>query len=914
MGNDGMNEVLIHLRQAAHRGEIDAAMFLRLCEVLLAQGQTAPVLAVLQERGMLPHLVSTAGSSVELHSVAGLDSSRSGSWINAELSSVGQPPPVDDVLARVEQLRALKIAESRPPDKYEIVRELARGGVGCIHVARDRDLMRTLVMKTLIEGHKVSDYVLKKFVEEAQITGQLEHPNIVPVHDFGYFSGGEVFFTMKLVKGRTLKDIIKRLRKPEDAEPDPFGNEVFTRTRLLQIFLQVCMAIGFAHSRRVVHRDIKPSNVMLGDFGETLVLDWGVAKVLGRKPDPSELQGPNPLTMDDDQVSTMRSQAHDETMMGVVTGTPAYMAPEQAAGKIDEVDARSDIYALGALLYEILCYVPPFRGKNFRQTLLAVITQPVIPPSERAPQNEIPRALEEICLRCLQKRREDRYQSCREIVADLERYLAGVEDLDRRARLSREKVDEGRGLLESFKVARAQAEGLRAEVAEIEWQVQGFEPVEVKRPLWTRQAALAEAEGEAHRLFGAAAQAFMAAIGFDPQNDDGCNELARLYWIRLREAERQNDEANVIYYRGLVAAYNRGLFDEQLRGEGRIILRSDPPGAQVDAARFAEVDLQLTTLMDERLPPTPLNNDPLAQGSWLLTLTMPGYRDVRCPVQIDRGEVTDVAVRFFREEEIGDHYLYVPAGAFTMGGDEACATARHRRVVPVGDLFVARYPVTCAEYLAFLNDLCFSAPDEALLRSPRLKAREGFLWSIGADGRFALPAVDGEGFRWEPYWPVFGISYDDAVAYCAWHTGRVGVAVRLPREEEWEKAARGPDGRLFPWGSRFDATFCKMAASRPGRPAPESVGSFPADCSPYGVFDLAGLVSEYCDSPFGADPALRVVRGGHYATPNEMACRVTHRAPVPTDEPSLTCGFRLVRDPPVAQVVTQRRLIRPQFL
>jgi serine/threonine-protein kinase len=905
-----MNEVLIHLRQAAHRGEIDSALFVRLCEVLLAQGQTAPVLAVLQERGMLPHLTTTAGSSVELSSVVGADSSRSGSWVNADLSTDGAPGPVDDVIARVSQLRALKIGESRPPDKYEVVRELARGGVGCIHIARDRDLMRTLVMKTLIEGHKVSDYVLKKFIEEAQITGQLEHPNIVPVHDFGYFSGGEVFFTMKLVKGRTLKDMIKRLRKPDEIDPQDPGAPAFGRTRLLQIFQQVCMAIGFAHSRGVVHRDIKPSNVMLGDFGETLVLDWGVAKVLGRK----EELPPEGAPELDDHVSTMRSQSQDETMMGVVTGTPAYMAPEQAAGRVDEVDARSDIYALGALLYEILCYVPPFRGKNFRQTLTAVLTQPVTPPSVRAPDNDVPRALEEIALRCLEKRREDRYQSCREIVDDLEKYLAGVEDLDRRARMSRERVEEGRNLVEQFKVARAGVDEARALVTELEWQLQGFEPIEQKRPLWTRQSDLAEAQAEMHRFYSAAAQAFMAAIGFDPTNDDAANELARLYWFKLREAEQENDEANVIYYRDLVTAYNRGLFDEQLRGEGRIILRSDPPGASVTAARYVEVDLQFSTLMEESLPSTPLNNDPLAQGNWLLTLALDGYREVRCPVQIDRGEVTDIAVRFFRDEEIGDHFLYVPAGNFIMGGDSACVTARHRRVTYVGDLFVARYPVTCAEYLAFLNDLCQTDPQQAVARSPRLKPREGHLWVVGPDGRFDLPGVDSEGFRWDHYWPVMGISYDDAEAYCHWHTTRVGIPVRLPTEEEWEKAARGPDGRTYPWGNRFDATFTKMAASRPGRPAPESVGTFPIDCSPYGLFDMAGLVSEYCNSAFAADPALRVIRGGHYASASEIACRVTQRAATAMDEPSLTCGFRLVRDPPAAQVVTQRRLIRPQFL
>ena len=908
-----MSDLLIQLRQAAHRGELDGPLFIRLTELLVAQGHASSVLAVLHERGILQHHITTASSSIELHSsIAGADSSRSGNWVNPDLSNAEAEEPGEDVLARVAMLRSLKVADSRPPEKYEIVRELARGGVGCIHIARDRDLMRTLVMKTLIEGHKVSDYVLKKFVEEAQITGQLEHPNIVPVHDFGYFSGGEVFFTMKLVKGRTLKDIIKRLRKPDEADPDgDFELGDFSRTRMLGIFQQVCMAIGFAHSKGVVHRDIKPSNVMLGDYGETLVLDWGVAKVLSR-PTPEDERGP--IVFEDEHVSTMRSQSADATMMGVVTGTPAYMAPEQAAGRVDEVDARSDIYALGALLYEILTYVPPFRGKNFRQTLTAVLTQPVTPPSVRAPNNDIPAALEEICLKCLSKKREDRYQTCREVVTDLDRYLAGVEDLDRRARMAREKVSEGMDLSERFKHARALVDTLRQQVAELEWHVQGSEPIEQKRPLWTRQSELAESLAEMHHLFGQATQAFLAATGFDPANTEAANELARLYWFKLREAELVNDDGNVVYYRGLVEAYNRGLFDEQLRGEGRIILRSDPAGALVTAARYLEVDLQLTTLMDEPLGQTPLSNVPIAQGNWLLTLELPGYRAVRCPVQIDRGEVTDVVVRFFRDEEIGDHYLYVPAGTFTMGGDEACATARHRRTAHCGDFFMARYPVTCIEYLAFLNDILPLDLEAGIARSPRLKADDGFLWVRGADGSLQIPAVDREGFRWDPYWPVFGISLDDARAYCEWHTQRVGIAVRLPTEDEWEKAARGPDGRAFPWGNRFDATFCKMANSRPGRPSPETVGSFPTDCSPYGLFDMAGLVCEYCDSPFSAEGELRVVRGGNYQSASELACRVTQRAAVRPDAPSLTCGFRLVRDPPVAQVTTQRRLIRPQFL
>jgi len=902
-------DLLIRIRQAVHHGQVDAGTFLRLCEHLLAAGQTAPILSVLQEKGVGG---SVAGASVELSSV-GHEVTRSGSWVNADLGSEsGLRPREDDLVARSLQLRAHRSGESLVPDRYEFGPELARGGVGRINVVRDRDLMRTVVMKSLIEGNAVSDYVLKKFVEEAQITGQLEHPNIVPVHEIGFFSGGEVFFTMKLVRGRTLKDIIKRLRKPEEFEGADWSIEGYTRTRLLGIFQQVCMAIGFAHSRGVVHRDIKPSNVMIGDFGETLMLDWGVAKVLGRRDDSAD--GGSVDSQLDTQVTTLRSQSEDSTMMGVVTGTPAYMAPEQAAGRIDEVDARADIYALGALLYEILTYVPPFRGKNFRQTLTAVLTQPVTPPSVRAPENDVPRALEEICMRCLAKRREDRYQSCREVVQDLERYLAGVEDLDRRARMSREKVEEGRLLVEQFKHTRARAEQLAVDVAAFEWRLAGHEPVEMKRPLWSLQSELASARSEMHQVFGSAAQVLMAAIGFDPDNRDAADELARLYWFKLREAELSHDEEGIIHYRGLVEAYNRGLFDAQLLGEGRLILRSDPPGASVTAARYLEVDLQLTTLMDEEMGTTPLNNVPIHHGNWVLTLSMPGYRDVVMPVQIDRGEVTDVSCRFFRDEEIGAHMVYVPGGVFVAGGDPACASARNRRVSSTQDLFFGRYPVTCAEYLAFLRALAEHDPAAAVARVPRLKAREGYLWGRDPSGQIALPSVDREGFRWDPYWPVLGISYDDAVAYCEWASLAYGHRVRLPTEEEWEKAARGPDARAFPWGNRFDATFCRMAVSRAGRPQPEVVGSFPTDCSPYGLYDMAGLVSEYCDSAFGADDALRVIRGGNYLTTSEMGCRVTHRLGVSRDTPSLTCGFRLVREPPVATSVgTTRRLVRPSF-
>ncbi len=226
------------------------------------------------------------------------------------------------------------------PGRYELGEEVGRGGMGAVLRARDPHLNRELAVKVLRGGGEPES--LRRFVEEAQVCSQLQHPGIVPVHDLGRLEDGRPFFAMKLVQGRTLAELLRKRAQPADDLP-----------RFLDIFGQVCQAVGYAHSRGVIHRDLKPSNVMVGAFGEVQVMDWGLAKVLR----PHE-RGAAAFSA----VRTVRSASGDESREGQAMGTPAYMAPEQARGEVDSLDERADVFGLGAILCEILTGRPPFAG------------------------------------------------------------------------------------------------------------------------------------------------------------------------------------------------------------------------------------------------------------------------------------------------------------------------------------------------------------------------------------------------------------------------------------------------------------------------------------------------------------------------------------------------------------------------
>ncbi len=332
----------------------------------------------------------------------------------------GQAPPTDATGAYDPEGRStftVRIPGPEPDEDevrcghYVLRRFHAKGGMGEIYVAEDPAIGRTVALKRMLGRRRDQQ---DRFLVEAQVTGQLEHPGIVPVHELGTTEDGQPYYVMKFVRGRTLKKVMEEYHA---AAQGGWLGEV-EQVRLLQSFLALTQTVAYAHSRGVLHRDLKPENVMLGPYGETLLLDWGIAKVLGQPDTPVTANG------DGDAYVQLQGTAVDTgTQAGAILGSPSYMAPEVAAGLNDEVDQRSDVYLLGATLYEMLTGRVPRQAKTVMELVKKAQREPPLP--LRKVNALIPRPLEAICLKAMAHRQDDRYPSALDLAEDVQRYLAG---------------------------------------------------------------------------------------------------------------------------------------------------------------------------------------------------------------------------------------------------------------------------------------------------------------------------------------------------------------------------------------------------------------------------------------------------------------------------------------------------------
>jgi serine/threonine protein kinase len=345
----------------------------------------------------------------------------------------GESPRVADYCARFPDLDTARLArmlaregpedplatiDERPSRngsglRYRILRPHARGGLGEVFVAMDQELHREVALKEIKEERAHDTVSRNRFLLEAEITGGLEHPGIVPVYGLGQYDDGRPYYAMRFIKGDNLKEAIRRFQEAEKPGRDP-GERSLALRDLLRRFVDVCNAVAYAHSRGVLHRDLKPGNIMLGKYGETLIVDWGLAKSVGRS---DQMRVTEESTWQPSSGSDWAA-----TVMGTVVGTPAYMSPEQAAGRLDLLGPASDIYSLGATLYALLTGTPPFDESDKVELLQQVQRGEWRPP--RLVKPNTPPPLDAICCKAMALKPEVRYATAQALAADVELWLA----------------------------------------------------------------------------------------------------------------------------------------------------------------------------------------------------------------------------------------------------------------------------------------------------------------------------------------------------------------------------------------------------------------------------------------------------------------------------------------------------------
>ena len=347
----------------------------------------------------LARISSVEGIKQELQAVADADLEVSITYLSGSKSTDPSAPP-KRTDRRTEQGR------------FRVIKPHAKGGLGQVSVAMDAELSREVALKEIQDRFADDDQCRQRFVVEAEITGGLEHPGIVPIYGLGHYQDGRPYYAMRFIKGDSLKQAVDNFHSTEFSDATERSLEL---RQLLGRFVDVCNAIEYAHARGVLHRDLKPGNIMLGKYGETLVVDWGLAKSVDR----SEFQR---ATGDEKTLLPASASGSSATRVGSTVGTPGYMSPEQAAGKLDELGSASDVYSLGATLYYLLTGRSPFAADSLVQLLEKVEQGDFPTPRELA--SDVSPALNAICLRAMATKPADRYQSPRAVADDVERYLA----------------------------------------------------------------------------------------------------------------------------------------------------------------------------------------------------------------------------------------------------------------------------------------------------------------------------------------------------------------------------------------------------------------------------------------------------------------------------------------------------------
>ena len=767
-------------------------------------------------------------------------------------------------------------------ERYDDAGLIAVGGMGEVRRVWDRALNRTVAMKVLRRDLAERDDLVLRFIEEAEATGQLEHPGVVPIYDIGRLPDGRPYFTMKEIRGRTMLDVIEEVHR---ASPDTWRetDTGWTFDKLVVAFRAVCEAVAYAHSRGVLHRDLKPTNVMLGEFGEVVVMDWGLAKIAGI-PDIKPRVPTNGASSAEDELNqrvvTTRSWSNlYQTIHGSVSGTPNYMAPEQARGDARQVGPWTDVYSLGALLYEILADRAPYDGEDSTTVMQALLSAPPPPPYPRfqkAGQTTPEDGLRSICARAMARDVSQRYLDATQLTVAVASWLESASSRQRAITL----VERADALEPEMLELRKRAATLRADAASSLAKLPEDAPADQKRHAWAQEDQAVELDRDFSRTKSRYVELLRAALDVVP-------DLPQAH-SRLRGIEEPA----------------RGV------GDGWLTVVTEPPGATIMIRKFESEGRRMVPHPFAHANAgrkTPMEGFLVPVGCYELTLSAPGCAPQVVLARVERGEVwSTVPAGTTRPRPIAlpveghdpDDAVRIPSGWSWCGGDIEANDSLPRTRAWVDAFLMMRHPVTNRAYLRFLRELVSTG----MTRHARAFAPHGWL---DQHGEIVVP--DGE----LADAPVRHVTFEAAQAFGQWWSRQTGRPWRLPREREWERAARGVDERLYPWGNHIEPTWACVSTSHEGKsPAPMPVTAFPDDVSPWGVCGLGGNVRDWVigdGAPRGGPiPAeFRFVRGGHFAgIPQFARSALRYRIPTPTDR---TVGFRLVsplHEPPASALVS----------
>ncbi len=800
----------------------------------------------------------------------------------------GPPPAVGPGPAPAGSIAIPRPVESGCVERlgpFRPIRELGRGAMGVVYLAEQEGLGRPVALKVLAPAIASDPEALGRFQREAQACGRLRHAGIVPVIAVGQEHGIH-YLAMEFVEGKTLKQVIQTERIDFDRAAD--------------IARQIAEGLHYAHENGILHRDIKPANVLItrvkstrrrrdkagdggGDrrstaFGFTRLRARETASTVAQpRPGASPEDTSVPLSVaeaavgdpgfDDRALITDFGLARDMasaglTQTGMIVGTPMYMAPEQAGDRTHVLDGRTDVYAVGATLYEMVTLRPPFGGDKIETIIAKVLLQDPEPPRRLRP--DLPRDLETILLHAMEKDPARRYESALALAEDLERFLRDEPiharppgRLDRAVRLVRRHramsalvaalmlaVLTGPSGFRAYRrsIVAEQVETGRRIMARAHADTAGIP--EVPGTLNRRES---EALAQAASLCHDAAESFRAALRFDPESEDARHALADLFGLRLRMLRRSGDRTATRDWAAQAGSFFAvERFREELTGRGSLTLASRTAGAEAWIAPWQDpVD---PSVGRRALGPLPIKELPLEPGVYLLLVRAPGHVPALSVLTMGWEEPVTTGARLYPDSPRTADMAYVPD--------------------PDGDFFIDRFEVTCGQYRRFLE----AEPDpiQRRLHTP-------LNWP---DGR--MPEA------WDRL-PVTTVSWESAMRYAQW-TGK-----RLPGWREWSRAAVATAGIPYPWGSRFIRDHARVReADEPTGPSP--VGSHPLDRSLHGCYDMVGNVAEWLDRE-GAVSRRAFLAGNDFA--HSGIRRIDKRGEeVGIHEKFEYVGFRCAMNPP----------------